>query len=363
MANEDEFVIDIETEIKKSQKQIAKLEKEFEDLGKEIAKSTDKGSVKADKSVEKFSASSVANIAKVAAGAYAVKKSFDLIVAGTAKIVQETGKLETATVKWEVLTGSVEVAEQKIKDIFEFSNSTPFTFKSVEQAASIMYNLTDGALQGENALRLLGDRAAKANQPIEEISVWFGRLYSNMQAGRPIGEAMARMQELGIVSGTLRNELEDMSKSDMMNGTAWQRFIEGTKNADGMMERLSQTIEGKLSTLEGVWDGIFAFEDKEIQDGIKLSIDGLINSLNESKPEIQAMLKDIFGVVSSVVGGAVLTIAELYKDITDTKNLSEYRKLEEMIKSSNDYQASLLKTEKEIEEAKRKSIAEKSKTY
>lgn len=273
------------------------------------------------KSIDEAFSRMQGNVVKAAAGYITLSKSIDLATASTEKIVSETGQLEAATVKWEVLTGSVEEAHKNIKHIFEFSNRTPFTFKSVEQAASVLYNLTDGALHGEGALKLLGDRAAKANQPIEEISVWFGRLYSNMQAGRPIGEAMARMQELGIVSGTLRNELEDMSKSDMMNGTAWQRFIEGTENADGMMERLSQTIKGKLSTLEGVWDGIFAFDDKEMQDSIKGSIDTMINALTENKSTIQDILKDTFSVITDITTGAMLTLIELYETLNPGKGI------------------------------------------
>ncbi len=318
----------------------------------------EKGIKKAGKATSKFSGDSVKDMAKMVAGFYGVKTAITGVIEGTKKLVSETGQLETASVKWEVLLGSVSAADKAIKEVFEFSNSTPFTFKQVEKANATLFNLTDGALMGADALKLLGDRSAKANAPIEELSVWWGRMYSSMQAGRPVGEAMARMQEMGVVSGKLRNKLESMSKTDMMNGTAWKVFIEGTKNADGMMEKLAQTIEGKLSTLSGVWDGIFAFEDKQVQDGIKSSIDLLINTLNQNKPAIQGIISDIFSVAGDFaddwIRGAI-KIYDLFADGTD--ELRNYKsEVLQLSQQFSDIRQKDLKIEKQIAQMKQASV-------
>ncbi len=318
----------------------------------------EKGIKKAGKTTDKFSKEGGKNLGLMAAGFVGITAAVAGTIAVTKKLVSETGQLETASVKWEVLLGSVSAADKAIKEVFEFSNSTPFTFKQVEKANATLFNLTDGALMGADALKLLGDRSAKANAPIEELSVWWGRMYSSMQAGRPVGEAMARMQELGVVSGKLRNKLESMSKTDMMNGTAWKVFIEGTKNADGMMEKLAQTIEGKLSTLSGVWDGIFAFEDKQVQDGIKSSIDLLINTLNQNKPAIQGIISDIFSVASDFaddwIRGAI-KIYDLFADGTD--ELRNYKsEVLQLSQQFSDIRQKDLKIEKQIAQMKQASV-------
>ncbi len=43
--------------------------------------------------------------------------------------------------------------------------------------------------------------------------MWIGRLYDGLQSGRPVGEAMMRLQELGVISGDTRNQIENLQKS------------------------------------------------------------------------------------------------------------------------------------------------------
>ena len=66
---------------------------------------------------------------------------------------------------------------------------------------------------GADTLRIVGDAAAGVSAPIEEVSTWFGRMYTAIQAGRPMGEALQRLQELGLLSGVARTKMEDLSKA------------------------------------------------------------------------------------------------------------------------------------------------------
>jgi hypothetical protein len=235
------------------------------------------------------------------------------------KVIEETGELQTAGERWKRLTGSVADAESTLKSLFDFSHRTPFTFKDVNKAATQLFVLTDGALQGTKAIEQLADRAALAKVPMAQLTTWWGRMYSAMQAGRPIGRALTRMQEMGIISGKLRVKMDALSEQDMMSGKGWETFIEGTKKADGSIESLSKTIEGKLSTLGGVWDALFAFDDKESQNQIAKQIQNMIDVLNKNTPVIQNILKDIFGVVGDVLTGAMITAVDLWKTLNPGK--------------------------------------------
>ena len=101
---------------------------------------------------------------------------------------------------------------------------------------------------GKDTLRVLGDAAAGVSAPIEDVATWFGRMVSSLQAGRPVGEAAARLQELGLLSGTARNELEALAKEGGNTEEAMALLRSEWSKHDGAMQTLSETTEGLEST-------------------------------------------------------------------------------------------------------------------
>lgn len=287
---------------------------------RKMTKTTKDGFDKSNKAA-KNQTSTIKKLAGAYLGLAGARKLFRSTVSLGKKIVEETGELQTAGEKWEIFTGSVESAQIMLKQLFDFSHRTPFTFKDVNKAATELFVLTDGALQGVDAIEQVAERAALAKVPMERLTLWWGRLYTKMQAGRPMGRALTAMQRMGIVSNKLRSELAGLSKSEMMDGTGWKTFIEGTSKADGAIKRLAQTIEGKSSTLSGVWDQMFAFKDDESRESITRVIQGMIDALNTNTPRIQTALKDIFSIFGTIAENAISSFAltmEKYADIIDS---------------------------------------------
>lgn len=315
---------------------IKNLEKQLKNVEKLILKSTDETQKKVSQQESVFS-----GMIKVEALKAGLKTASDLIKNGLSKIVSETGQLETATIKWETLTGSAEIAGQKIKEIFEFSNRTPFTFKGVEEATQTIYKLSNGILSTTKDIELLGDASAKGGRPIEELAVTWGRLYQKFEQGdTAFADEINRMNELGIITGDTKKELQSMD-SQMLQTQGWDTFTKGAESASGMMEKLSSTIEGKLSTLDGKWDGLFAFDDKGVQDSIKGSIDALINALDTNKPIIQEILKDTFGIITDIVTDSMWAISEIWKEANPLKaQILENKKLYEQQTNAMSFQLS-----------------------
>ena len=78
--------------------------------------------------------------------------------------------------------------------------------------------------------------------------MWVGRMYTNLQSGKPIGEAAARLQELGLLSGPARAKLEALAKEGGKSTEAMAVLRGELEKHDGAMERMSLTTAGLEST-------------------------------------------------------------------------------------------------------------------
>lgn len=156
---------------------------------------------------------------------------------------------EDLTLKFKPLLGSLSNARARMAELNKFAATTPFKLEEVANASRILETLTGGALSTGKALRMVGDSAAVAGGGLENLAMWVGRAYSGLQSNRPIGEAMMRMQELGIVSGVTRNEIERLQKQGK-GKEAWIVLQKELQKTEGAMKDLSSTTTGLKSTLD-----------------------------------------------------------------------------------------------------------------
>lgn len=156
---------------------------------------------------------------------------------------------ETAAAQFEVLLGSAEAARQRMLELEDFGRTTPFELPGIVKASRTLETLTRGALSTGDQLRMVGDVAAGVEQPIEELSIWFGRLYDGIQSGRPVGEALMRFQEMGVITGEVRAKIERLQASGADSAEVWAVVTEAAGRYNGMMERMSSTAAGLNSNL------------------------------------------------------------------------------------------------------------------
>lgn len=92
---------------------------------------------------------------------------------------------------------------------------------------------------------------------------------------------MQRMQELGIVSGKTRNEIERIMNTTKDGAAAWDLFTGSVAKFDGMMGKMSQTASGKLSTLSDNWWNVKATVGDEILPILNRGIEDLLAELQQ----------------------------------------------------------------------------------
>ncbi|HRF47002.1 MAG TPA: hypothetical protein PLC98_05185 [Anaerolineales bacterium] len=171
-------------------------------------------------------------------------------------------EFERYNVQFGVLLGSADAAQQRIDELAEFGARTPFELPEVVRADKVLQafglHAEDAAqrfgFSGEQIRTIAGDAAAGTGASFEEISTYLGKFASGAT-----GEAISRMQELGIVT---RQQLSDMGLEFSKSGQLMSPIDESMQviltavqdKFGGMMDAQSGTFEGMMSNLQD-WMG------------------------------------------------------------------------------------------------------------
>lgn len=209
--------------------------------------------------------------------------------------VQTNVLFEGFETQFKTLLGSVEAARERIAEYAEFGATTPFNLPEIVQAGKLLQTFGGDALATGNNLRMVGDAASAAGVGFSTVAMWVGRAYSAMQSGRPFGEAAARLQELGLMSGEERNRLEELQKSGASAEEQFAAFTEVMGKFTGMMDQQSQTLAGMRSNLEDYQEQIALVGGEPIFDEEKRSLQEYLNFLERGTPfeEAQGRIEDL----------------------------------------------------------------------
>lgn len=236
-----------------------------------------------------FSIGSMAAVGAAVAGAALAVKGLHAVWGEAQAAVGEAANRETMTTAFIPLLGSVVAAKDRMAELADFAAHTPFQLPGIAAASRTLETLTDGALATGQGLTLVGDVASGTNTPLEELSVTIGRLYSGLDSGRPVGEAMQRLQEIGAITPEVRAKLERLQAEGKKGSEVWQVAAEDMARFSGGMELQSQTWNGKLSTLGDAWAEVRAQFGEPIMDALKPLLDdgiGVIESMAAKAREI-----------------------------------------------------------------------------
>lgn len=236
-----------------------------------------------------FSVGSMAAVGAAVAGAALAVKGIGMAFREAKAAVAEAANRETMQTAFIPLLGSAKAAKERMAELADFAAHTPFQLPEVAAASRTLETLTDGALSTGQGLTMVGDVASGTNTPFEELAVTIGRLYSGLDSGRPVGEAMQRLQEIGAITPGVRAKLEKLQAEGKKGSEVWQVAAEDLARFSGGMELQSQTWDGKLSTLSDAWAEVRAQFGEPIMDALKPLLDdgiGTIESMASKAREI-----------------------------------------------------------------------------
>lgn len=209
-------------------------------------------------------------------GAYALLAG---VVGGTLirSFLAVNAEMENNVVSFQVLLGSVDAAQARMKEYADFAAKTPFELPEIARAGRILQTFGGDLLATGQNLTLVGDIASGTNTSFENTAMWIGRMYDALQSGRPWGEAAMRLQEMGALSGEARARLEAMQEQGVEGAIIFQQFREEVSAFGGMMEAQSKTWSGQWSTF---MDNIKASMRAFGEGGVFESAKGVLEDFN-----------------------------------------------------------------------------------
>jgi len=210
-------------------------------------------------------------------------------IQGAKFVFAKTAELETQTRSLKVLTGSLQDAQKVIRQLQDFGAVTPFTSSELIETAK---RLKAFGFETENIVdvtKRLGDIAGATGADLGGIATAFGQIQAK---GRLQGEELLQLQERGVdLQGTLRKEYgltadefqKALSKgqigADAVNFALEKLTNTGGKYADGAIAQ-SDTLSGKLSTLQDGIDTIARALGEVLAPSLKNVFDLAINTVN-----------------------------------------------------------------------------------
>ena len=233
---------------------------------------------------------------------------------------QEAAGVEVLTMQFETLLGSAEKAQDRIEEITQFAATTPFEIKELAETSKLLQTLGGDMLATGEGLRMVGDAAAIAGQPIGEVGLHIGRIFNAITSGTTAGESVNRLQELGLMSGKVKRQFEELGKAQSKGRIAalsQQKAMELLRGVfaktEGAMTRLASTTQGKLSNMADNISQLKVAFGTGFNDGLKVALDAANNWLPKLK-ETMTKAGKIFGdAIAEAVNGDIEKLVEIGK--------------------------------------------------
>ena len=235
-------------------------------------------------------------------------------------MVSGNAEFERYQTQFGVLLKSSEAAKDRLAELADFGAKTPFELPEVVRADKILQafglHAEDTAqrfgMSGKEIRTVAGDVAAGTGASFEEISTYLGKFASGAT-----GEAIARMQELGIVT---RDQLKQMGLEFSGSGQLISPLDESMtvllasmkQKFGGMMDAQSSTFEGMLSNLKDWIGQTMRLVGAPIFDALKENLSGLLNLLNSEA--VKGALQGLADGLGKAVAGGVATAKQLFQE-------------------------------------------------
>lgn len=229
---------------------------------------------------------------------------YTLMAAGIGAITKLGSEAEQTNVAFSLLVGNETKAAQMLGKITDMAAATPFGKMDLVKNAQTMINFgvaTDKVLP---LLRQLGDISGGNAERLSGLSLVMGQVAA---AGKMQGQDLMQfinagfnpLRELSVMTGKSYEKLQDMmSKGRITYENVAAAVAHATGEGgkfNGMMERQSQTVGGKFST---VMDNI---RENAINmfDQIRSPLSDLLDTVNTSLPIIFGVVNRLFGILSA----------------------------------------------------------------
>ena len=221
---------------------------------------------------------------------------------------EAASSVESLTTQFTTLLGSTTAAKKRMEEITEFAAKTPFEISELAATSKLLEVMGGKLISTGDGLRLVGDAAAMAGQPLQEVGLHIGRVFSAITSGTSAGESVNRLQELGLITGATKLRFEELAaaqkkgKAEVLSGASALKLLQDVMSkAQGGMAALSATTEGKLSNMKDNLTQLKVAFGTGFNDGLKIALD----AANTNLPQLMAKFAEFGTLIGKTISDAV----------------------------------------------------------
>ena len=250
------------------------------------------------------------------------------------KAVNVSAEMEQFELRLAVSMGSFTKAREKLKELSQFAADTPFTDEEIFNAGVKLEAMTEGALSTKEALMAIGGASVVAGKSFDEMADLAGRAFNAIKLGMDYIEPLKTMFSYGLISGetvkqviALGDEAEKAGNKGANAAQQWALVYDDLAKKQVALALLSDSWNGKLSTISGMLDQLLARLGAPVRDALKPILDDLISIIGLITPIVETvgigiatsirMLYEAFsnGELWALIGTALASEVEGFLDL------------------------------------------------
>ena len=235
---------------------------------------------------------------------------------GMAGYILKSGmELENIKTRFEVFLKDGDKAKQMLLDLNKFADITPFSNQETYKAAGFLLPYIKDSKTLTDELSMLGDIAKGINAPFGELVEKYARFKAQGKLHmQDIYELTGRGFDVNLIKKAVGvDNLEDASRSGKLT---FEKIREAMKIAtsqggmfEGMMDKMSKTGSGKLSTAMGTAQYSLSNMAEKLMPTMVQLLDEVIPLVNAFSKWVEANPKLAKGLIEVTVGLAGLSVA------------------------------------------------------
>lgn len=200
--------------------------------------------------------------------------------------------------QWAFMLGSFDKARTKMAELQTFANKTPFDLPGVTQAALTLAKMEDQSLKGAKGLKILGDAAAIANQPIDEVATKVQRLIGNLARGGGAGTEALILSDWQILSPTAVARLSEFGQDASKAKENIALVVSELMRAKNGMDLMAGTWKGLTSTLDDSFNTLKTAIGEPLMEGLKPMIVFATQGIDKITEQVKGWAPEIrnFGI-------------------------------------------------------------------
>jgi len=234
---------------------------------------------------------------------------------------QASIKYEQLHISMSVMLGSAAKATETLEKFSKFATATPFTDDQVNQAGKALVAFGVSTDEVVEKMTRIGDISAGVGKDFNELALIYGKakvagtLYAEdinqlLEAGIPIMGEFAK--QLGTTEGQVKKMASEGKLTFEMFDKAMVAMTESGSKFGGMMDKQSQSIGGKLSTIESNISSLLKTTGDSMMGALTPAVDvigKITDALSKGAKEMGPFGKTLLTVGTSIAGLTVAILA------------------------------------------------------